>query len=202
VLCETARHCIQLVEREFSKKIHFDELVNYDLGVSCGLGPVERARLYEMIHEPDEILALSPVNEAIQTIRVWADEGYDIGLVTGRPPWTTDSSLAWLDRHSVPHSSFTVVDKYGRYDITGTSAIRLEDLAARRYAWAVEDSLPIAQFLGSRMGLPVLLVDRPWNRVGDMHSNIVRHTDWDAIRRHTLSFRTSISSAKVFEPLR
>lgn len=192
VLCETARHCLQLVEREFGKIVHFDELVTFDLGVSCGLGPAERERLYEVIHEPDEILALSPITDAIKTIRVWANEGYEIGLVTGRPPWTADPTLAWLDLHSVPYSSFTVVDKYGRYDITGTSAIRLEDLAARRYAWAVEDSLPIAEFLGSRMDLPVLLLDRPWNREGDMHSNIVRHTGWDAISRHALSFRTSI----------
>lgn len=192
VLCETATHCLRLVERAFSKTVRFDELVNFDLGVSCGLEPAERERLYEMIHEPDEILALLPITDAIKTIGVWASHGYEIGLVTGRPPWTADSTLAWLDRHSVPYSSLTVVDKYGRYDVTGTSAIRLEDLAGRRYAWAVEDSLPMAHFLGSRMGLPVLLVDRPWNREGDMHGNIVRHTNWDAISRHALSVRPSI----------
>ena len=92
-------------------------------------------------------------------------------------PMTVAGGLA-LSR---AHQSFSMVDKYSRFTTDNTVAIRLDELAQRQYCWAVEDSLPMAQFLATRMKLPVALIDCPWNRVIEDHANVGRYGDWPTL---------------------
>jgi uncharacterized HAD superfamily protein len=181
VLCQTARRFLVIVEREFGKKVTYEQLTNFDVGTACGLRSEERELLYRIVHQPDELMQMAPIVEAIAAVTQWADADYEIAIVTGRPPASFDASRAWLARHGVPHHSFTMVDKYARFETANTPAIGLQELAGRKYSWAVEDSLPMAQYLASQMAVPVALVDCPWNRSAQEHANISRHTDWATI---------------------
>ena len=181
VLCQTARHFLVVVEREFGKRVSYDQLTNFDIGTSCGLRSDERDHLYRIVHEPDELLKIAPIEEAIAVLRRWAKAGFEIAIVTGRPPDSYEASLAWLMRHGVPHHSFTMVDKYSRFETETTVAIKLDELSARQYCWAVEDSLPMAQYLAGQMKVPVALVDCPWNRSAQHHANVRRYADWPTI---------------------
>ena len=177
VLCQAARHFLVIVEREFGKKISYEQLTNFDVGHSCGLQPDEREELYRIVHRPDELLRMEPVSEAIAALHCWERNGFDIAIVTGRPPQSVEASIAWLTKHRVPHSSVTVVDKYARFP-TESEAISLAELAAREFLWAVEDSLPMAQYLAGSMNVPVALIDCPWNRSDETHSQISRYRTW------------------------
>lgn len=181
VLCETARHFLVIVEREFGKRFIYEQLTDFDIGTSCGLLAEEREELYRIVHEPRELMKMAPIEAAIATLRQWAEAGFEIAIVTGRPPAACDASLAWLAHHRVPYHSFTMVDKYSRFDTANTVAITLNELAARQYRWAVEDSLPMAEFLAAQMAVPVALVDCPWNRSAQEHAKVSRHTDWNLI---------------------
>ena len=181
VLCQAARHFLLVVEREFGKKIEYDQLTNFDVGHSCGLTAVEREKLYEVVHRPDELMSMAPIGEATETLRRWQEHGFDIAIVTGRPPDSYETSIAWLAKHGIAHSSFTVVDKYSRFATENTIAISLDELAGRRFCWAVEDSLPMAQYLAGAMNVPVALLDCPWNRAESAPAGINRFQDWRAI---------------------
>ena len=180
VLCQAARHFLMIVERVFGKKIGFAQLTNFDVGYSCGLTPVECDELYRIVHLPDELMSMEPIGEAVQVLTKWAERGYEIAIVTGRPPWCDEVSRAWLANHRIPHHSFIVVDKYSRFPPESTGAISLRDLAGRRFCWAVEDSLPMARYLTGEMRVPVALLDRPWNQCVE-EEGIVRCPDWKAI---------------------
>jgi uncharacterized HAD superfamily protein len=182
VLCQTARHFLVVVEREFGKRVGYEQLTNFDIGTSCGLRSDEREELYRIVHQPNELMNMAPIDAAIVALRQWTNSGYEIAIVTGRPPDSYDPSLAWLAAHRVPYNSFTVVDKYSRFE-TENSALCLNELAARKYCWAVEDSLPMAQYLAGQMDLSVALVDCPWNRSTDDHANVGRFSDWPTIAR-------------------
>jgi len=183
VLCETARHFLAIVEREFNKRVTYEELTDFDVGASCGLEPAETDELYRIVHRPDELMQMAPIDDAIAALRQWANGGYEIAIVTGRPPESFEPSTAWLARYRVPHHSFTMVDKYARFPTENTVAIHLDELARREYCWAVEDSLPMAHFLATRMQLPVALIDCPWNRGAIDHSNVGRYADWPTLAR-------------------
>lgn len=181
VLCHAARHFLMIVEREFGKRIAYEQLTNFDVGHSCGLTADERDELYRIVHRPEELLSMAPVSEAIFVLKRWEEQGFDIAIVTGRPPESVEVSLAWLAQHQIAHSSFTVVDKYSRFTPDNTNAISLAELAERRYCWAVEDSLPMAQYLAGHMKLPVALIDCPWNQSEQQLIGIGRYRDWETI---------------------
>jgi uncharacterized HAD superfamily protein len=183
VLCETARQFLVVMQREFGKCVDYNQLTNFDLEQVCGLRPEEREKLYEIVHLPDELLGIAPMVEAIVILKDWASAGYEIAIVTGRPPDTYDVSLEWLMRHGVPYHSFTVVDKYGRFQTENTIGVTLAELTTQRFCWAVEDSLKMANFLASEMNLAVALLDRPWNRGPIQHPKIRRCADWQGIAR-------------------
>jgi uncharacterized HAD superfamily protein len=187
VLCHAARHFLVVIEREFGKCIGYEQLTSFDVGHSCGLTRDERDELYRIVHRPDELLNMAPVDQAIAVLKGWEQRGFDIAIVTGRPPESVDVSLAWLAKHRVSHSSFTIVDKYSRFRTDGANAISLAQLATRRFCWAVEDSLLMAQYLAGCMKLPVALVDCPWNQSDETFAGIDRYRDWEAIHAGTLA---------------
>ncbi len=181
VLCQSARHFLVVVEREFGKRFEYEQLTNFDVGHSCGLTSAEREKLYQVVHRADELLSMTPIGESIEPLKRWQEQNFDIAIVTGRPPETYDASIEWLARHEIPYSSLTVVDKYSRFSTENTIAINLAELAARRFCWAVEDSLPMAQYLAGVMRVPVALIDCPWNRGGSEQPGISRFSSWRAI---------------------
>jgi uncharacterized HAD superfamily protein len=191
VLCHAARHFLIVVEREFGKCMAYEQLTNFDVGHSCGLSREERDELYRIVHRPHELLSMAPVSEAIAVLKRWEEQGFDIAIVTGRPPESVEVSLAWLAKHRISHSSFTVVDKYSRFRTDDTNAISLAELATRRFCWAVEDSLPMAQYLADQMNLPVALIDCPWNQSEETLVGIDRYRDWQAIHAGTFALTTT-----------
>jgi uncharacterized HAD superfamily protein len=125
---------------------------------------------------------LEPVEGAVETLEQWRLRGFEIAIVTGRPPETHEAWVAWLGEHRVPYDSFAVVNKYARFPTENSAAIGLDELASRKFCWAVEDSLPIAEFLADRMKLPVALMDRPWNQNdASDHERIARYSDWRSV---------------------
>ena len=181
VLCHTAQHCLKIIDREFGKAVAFEQLSTFDLGSACALEPEETTELFRIVHQPDELIVLEPVEGAIAVLRQWSAAGYEIAVVTGRPPATHDASLEWLARHQIPYQSFTIVDKYGRFETASTVGFTLSQLAERQFCGAVEDSLPMASYIADRMRVPVALMDRPWNRTEIQHSLIGRYKGWDKI---------------------
>src|SRR5437762_2599045 len=169
VLCHTARGCLTIIEREFGKQIAFEQLTTFDLGQACGLRAEEIAELFRIVHQPDELLRLEPMDGAVAVLNEWMAAGYEIAIVTGRPPPTYAASIEWLARYHVPYHSFIVVDKYRRFPTDNTIGITLAELANYRFCWAVEDSLTMAEYLAKQMKVSVVVVDRQLNRGGIDH---------------------------------
>lgn len=191
VLCQAARHFLVVVEREFGKRIEYEQLTNFDVGHACGLRAEERDDLYRIVHRPEELLRMEPVEGALPALHKWQQEGFEIAIVTGRPPESYEPSLEWLATHRIPYSSFTVVDKYSRFRSEKTMAISLRELAARRFCWAVEDSLPMAEYLADQMKVTVALIDCPWNQTDAAPVQVTRYAGWCAIADAMLRLPTS-----------
>jgi uncharacterized HAD superfamily protein len=182
VLCETARALLAIAQREFGKTIHYDQLNTFEVGEACGLESREIAELFRIAHDPDELLGMAPIEEAVSVLEQWAAAGHEIAIVTGRPPTTYEASVEWLHRHRLPYHTFIMVDKYGRFATENTIAITLAELSERQFTFAVEDSPTMAKYLADQMKVPVALLDRPWNQAVE-HSLISRHRDWPEIAR-------------------
>ncbi len=54
------------------------------------------------------------VEDARPALERWSRAGYEIHLLTGRPPTTENATRDWLATHAIPHVQLDFVDKYGR----------------------------------------------------------------------------------------
>jgi uncharacterized HAD superfamily protein len=166
VLAQTIHSLVALLERHFARRVEIEDVVHFDLGRSFGLAPNELAEFMRLVHQPQVLAALKPSPGAAPALASWIERGYAVAVMTGRPPSAASASRRWLREHRIPHTSFACIDKYSREDWAGPPgrALPLDALTGLGFALAVEDSLEMAALLAERCGVPVALMDRPWNR--------------------------------------
>ena len=166
VLAQTIHALVALLERHFARRVEIEQVVHFDLGRSFGLAPDELAEFMRLVHQPQVLGALEPSPGAAPALASWIERGYAVAVMTGRPPSAASASRRWLREHRIPHTSFACVDKYARPDWAGPAdrALPFDMLTGLGFALAVEDSLEVAALLAERCGVPVALMDRPWNR--------------------------------------
>lgn len=178
VLCATARGFLVILEQEFGKTVAFDDIVDFDLGKSFDLPPDELDRFFDLVHQEDNLAGFEPLEGAFDAIDAWKEAGYDIEIVTGRPPESREASAAWLAAHEVDYDDLIFVRKYGHTN----GGVPLERILDRDYAWVIEDSFDMAARLAGA-GHRVRLLDRPWNRLEfESGAEVVRCADWGAVR--------------------
>lgn len=183
VISKTTETYIRIAEEEFGKKVGFEELVTFNLQTSFGLTENEYHYFFDRVHQPDLLLGFEPVDGAVDAITAWAEQGYGINIVTGRPTSARDVTLEWLAAKKVPFDSFVMVDKYNRPGNDPAIAVTKQELAKDTYDLAVEDSKEMALYLAREMAVPVALYDRPWNAGVEEHEQITRYTSWRDIRQ-------------------
>jgi uncharacterized HAD superfamily protein len=189
VLCETARAFLDLLKTHFGKTATFESIYSFNLGESFSLSPNELHRLMNLAHDDGVLKHLAAIPGAKRGLDAFRSRGYDIAIVTGRPPFTEEATRYWLDANRIPYQQLVFVDKYGRGSVDGGDgrAMTLDELRRRKFAYAIEDSWDMAVFLSEQMALPVALLDRPWNRGSLGHPRptarmIRRFADWSEIR--------------------
>lgn len=191
VLSETIEPLICLVEERFGRRVALETLREFDLGRAFGLVGSQLDELMRLAHEPECLAGFAPKPGAADTLGHWRASGYDVSIMTGRPPSTARSSREWLHRHDMAHTRLACVDKYGRDDFADASEplVELEALVEFGFVLAVEDSAEMAMHLALHCEITVALIDRPWNReLGplprDAAQRIVRCGDWSEVAEH------------------
>lgn len=166
VLSETIGPLIALLERHFGRSVPLEGVRHFDLGRSFNLSPAELDELMQRIHEPELLASFAPKLGAADTLAHWSRRGHAVSIMTGRPPSTASTSREWLRRHAISHQRLACVDKYGRPDFADSlePLLQLDALADLGFVLAVEDSGAMAIHLADHCGVPVALIDRPWNR--------------------------------------
>jgi uncharacterized HAD superfamily protein len=192
VLAQTGRMFLRVLAEEFGREVLFEEIHSYHLGDSFRLSPAELSEFMRLAHEPEALGSVLPMPGAVEVLTDWRRRGYEVFIVTGRPPTTREVTIGWLERHAVPYSEFRLLDKYSEFyrgeHGTPSGALSLAELPGLDFCLAVEDFPGTSEHLARELRVPVALFDRPWNReveeIGpDGGAPIVRCRDWAEIRR-------------------
>lgn len=188
VLAQTARAFARVFEQEYGRRIDLEEIESFDLGVSLGLSPASLDDFMKSVHRPEVLAEIEPMEGAVEVLAAWVDRGYEVAVVTGRPPGTEAVSRQWLCKQEVPHHSLIFLDKYSWSEdlFSGSQAISIEELSRRSFSLVVEDSAEVACRLAGALDAPVALLDRPWNRSSprpedELKGRIFRCRDWQDI---------------------
>jgi uncharacterized HAD superfamily protein len=183
VLSDTTSAFLKILKLEFGKSVNFEDISSFDLKVSFNLSDKEYEYFFERVHQAEVIMAFPPIEGAIGALEEWIRLGYQIAIVTGRLTSAYEASLDWLAKHNVPYHSFIMVDKYSRENIDTKIAISMKEFSEMKFSLAIEDAATMALHLSQKMGIPVALIDRPWNRKVDLNHNIRRYKSWSDIRK-------------------
>ena len=178
VLADTTKSFLKILRREFDKSVNFEDIFSFDLKASFDLSESEYEHFFQRVHQPEVIMEFAPIDGAVGVLEEWIKLGYQIAIVTGRLTSAYEASLDWLSKYNVPYHSFMMVDKYSRENIDTKIAVSMEKFSKMKFSLAVEDSAKMALHLSKKMGIPVALIDRPWNRGANLNPRISRYTSW------------------------
>jgi uncharacterized HAD superfamily protein len=188
VLSQTGQTFLDVLEEDFGRRVEFESIVDFDLGHSFEMDAEELERFMHHAHAPEILARMVPIPGAVEVLAAWRAAGYRVEVVTGRPPSAFRASREWLERHRFPHDALRFVDKYGRGGVdpeTGVEATPIADLARDGYCLAIEDAAHVGRYLAGELGIPVILLERPWNRgesLGVVNgTRMVRCRDWTEI---------------------
>ena len=194
VLAQTGRMFLGVLAREFGRSVAFEQIHSYHLGDSFESG-ARRARTSSCAW-PTSPRPWRRSSRCPAPPRRWpagGGRGYEIFVVTGRPPVTREMHprLARSPRHGVhrvplPGQVLEVLQRPAGADAGDALPWRI--CPGSSFTLAVEDFPGTVEHLAGTLGVPVALFDRPWNRkvaepVGDGGAPIVRCRDWAEIRR-------------------
>lgn len=183
VISDSTSRFVDIIRRDFGKKVQMEDVTSFDLGRSFGLSDAEYEAFFRTIHRPDILIGFEPIPGAIDVLRNWSEKGHAISVVTGRPAYAGRASMEWLEMHRVPFDTFLIVDKYQREEGNGAATLSMAELTGMAFCYAVEDSVPMARHLSEQMDLPVALFDRPWNRMLQTNRRVKRCRTWTEIAR-------------------
>jgi len=178
VLSDTTSAFLKILKCEFGRSVNFDDIFSFDLKASFNLTDSEYESFFDRVHQADVIMSFAPMEGAIGALEAWVKRDYQISIVTGRLTSAHAASLDWLAKQNVPYHSFTMVDKYSRGNTDPKIAVSMEEFSEMKFSLAIEDSATMALHLSQQMGIPVALIDRPWNRRTNMNPKISRYTSW------------------------
>lgn len=187
VLAETAITFTEVLLQFFGKSVRFDEIFSFDLSKSFDLEPKELEKFMILAHDPSVLMSVQPIKGAVEVLESWKNRGAYITVVTGRPVSTHDISKEWLKKNKIPFDCFSVVDKYGHSKGDNNhKVLGLRTVLKYKFCFAIEDSARMAQFLSRHIGIPVALLDRPWNQritrlSRELYELVVRCRDWTEI---------------------
>lgn len=192
VLCETAASLCDMAEREFGRRVEYRNVREFDLQRVFGLSDPEMNRFRDLSHEPEFLASFSATPGAVEGLRTLVSAGHSVDLVTGRPASSHIGTERWLDSVGIDGLTVTYVDKYGRSHIYGCNqgdppTIGMDELVAREYDVAIDDSPIVLAKLAAWHKTSVLVYDRPWNAAFGLARNMRRIESWAealvAIRR-------------------
>ena len=190
VLSLTIESLIDLLEQLHDRRVEVGDVRHFDLARSFELEPQQLGSFMDLAHSDEILEAIHPAEGAAGVLDRWGRAGDRVSLVTGRPPTTNAASRRWLESHGLRHESLHHLDKWNRPDWNRNRlpALRFEEIGEFDFDFAVEDSLETAVRLVEDFGVPVALMDRPWNRgVSQLapatRKALVRCFDWGDVER-------------------
>ncbi|MBF0105870.1 MAG: hypothetical protein HQM16_11145 [Deltaproteobacteria bacterium] len=164
-LSQTANALMGVLKQEFNKTIPYESIVSFDLEKSFGITKEQWDHLMALAHDANTLLTMPVIEGAVKGMNSLHQAGFAIHIVTGRPPSSREQSKEWLDKNHIPYNQIYFVDKYLRFPKDQSADFwTLNELTQQKYAFAVEDSGMMAEYIAVNMRTPVYLLDRPWNR--------------------------------------
>lgn len=153
----------------FGKDLRREDLVEWDFERTYGVPPAEIKRFWAVHARSGGWERIRPTDGAAE-ILARLRERHEVVVVTGRPEEHVGrATRAWLAAHRIPHDALVFMEGLDKDEAVRRAIGRGLDVL-------VEDHADFALAVAAR-GVPVFLVDAPWNRRAGPHPLVRRVAD-------------------------
>ncbi|OHE78906.1 MAG: hypothetical protein A2107_12875 [Verrucomicrobia bacterium GWF2_62_7] len=166
VLADSVPSFLTLLNLMFGKQWTPADITTYRFEDALGIGEKDAAQFWKLFARQGGWSRIKPIRGAVDFCTRLAKQ-HAIILVTGRPRHYVEiETKAWLRQHKISYDELIFVD-------SGQDKLQAALGAGQRLDLFIEDSYEYGKPLADA-GIPVLLIDYPWNRDIAAHQFIRR----------------------------
>ena len=180
VIADSYTAYLSRYNQRFGTKIVWEEITEFYFSTSKVPQKEGQAFIYGLITDETFQIMIPPYTDAAQVIGKWSKKGFRIHYVTARPETTRNVTQKWLQKHGFWFLDATL-DMYDESKHTNDIDYKKVVAVDKKIDLMIEDALEIAIALP----IPVLLLDRPWNR-GALPRHVKRVKNWEEIEKTCL----------------
>ena len=171
VLAHTDPLIRRLIEEMFGIHLGQRDIIHFDYW-RCGITMEQDHAVFDRFHNSD-CATVAVIDGAVNALLSLHD-GFEIHIVTGRPPSTERSTLDWLEAHGIP---------YDELDFR-----KRKEESRFNFDAFVDDHRETGYALAGR-GVCSFLFDYPWNQPDPIDpANLIRVMSWKEIQAHLERF--------------
>lgn len=166
VLADSVPSFLTLLNLMFGKQWTPADITTYRFEDALGIGEKDAEHFWKLFARQGGWSKIRPIKGAVEFTTRLA-KSHAIILVTGRPRHYVEiETKAWLRQHKIVYDELIFVD-------SGQDKLQASRGAGQRLDVLIEDSYEYGKPLADA-GIPVLLIDYPWNRTVPPHAHIRR----------------------------
>jgi uncharacterized HAD superfamily protein len=192
-VCETCQSLTAFARERFGRAVEVADMTDYDLRVSFSFDEETYRRFMTAFHET-QLASIPETPGAVGVLRRWLAEGRDPVIVTGRPTYSREPTLAWLAARGLGAMRVLHVDKYATlFNASPDPLITpFPALKSMGFDFAVEDAPNAVRMIAETALCPCAVFSRPWNARFPLPSGPFRRAEtWAEIEESSESQEAS-----------
>lgn len=154
---------IPYINEAFQTDFTGDDITSYDFAKALG---VDVSVVFD--RTDDEMYRSLPVRSFAAKVIQALGRDRDVHIVTARPQRWASATQDWLTQHNIP---------IGQLSLHGSDKVKKKFLLDLQPNVVIEDNPGIALFSVQELGVPVILLDTPYNQECTL-SGVHRVNDW------------------------
>ncbi|MFC4738130.1 hypothetical protein ACFO4L_16285 [Bacillus daqingensis] len=157
------------LNKHFNKNLTLDDLTEYDL---TGVLGVTEAEFWKWMQKHESTLYRQSVlaDQALETLNNW-NRQVELFYISARPDYLYHVTEEWFERLNVPYDH---IELLGQHD-------KIEAVREHQVDTFFEDKHDNAVNIAEEFGIPVILMDTPYNQKA-IPDNVHRAKDWTHAR--------------------
>ncbi|WP_369875288.1 hypothetical protein [Alkalicoccobacillus gibsonii] len=156
---------VPALNQSFQKNLTLDDLTSYDL---TGVLGITRDEFTEWMktNEATIYANVTLAENASQVLEKW-QHSFELYYVTARGSYLEEITRTWFQTNRVPHHHIELLGQHNK----------IESIKEHQIDLFLEDKHDNAVEIATHCGIPVLLINTPYNQ-GDDPKGVIRVNDW------------------------
>ena len=167
VIADSCAAYLPVLNELFGKNLGREDLTRFDFEITYDLSETDMKRFWGHFARTGGWERIAPVEGAAAAL-ARLKVRHEVVIVTGRPEeFVGEKTRRWIAAHAIPHDALVFMGEGDKEE-----AVR-RALDGKGLDALVEDHWGFAEKVAAR-GVPVYLVDAPWNRAAPPHPKVRR----------------------------